>query len=1024
VGALSTSAPRNWWSADALTGLADADPISTWTDNGYAAVSATSTSTLRPTYQTVESPTGLPITRWDGTDDSMSVLDDSMSATSVTIMAVIKLSGSGVRTIVGGSSSAGLQLRVESTGVLGLVKQATTFIASSTGAVNDGLYHVVAATISQAGTYAFYIDGAASGSGSHSVTIATGRNLRLGSHNAATEWFNGDIGVIARWDRFLSGTELSDIYAELNAEWIDPTIHGTVAATAGAPTVAIAGILPTMGMVAATAGAPTVSVAGTVVGATSGTVEATASAPTLLVSGAVPTPVTGTVTAVASSPTLTVTDSVISVAITGAGTITVDAVDVLDLVTLTDVTLTGGGTITVDDLIPVVPMTPIIIAGAGTIYARPQDTVGADPRTGGKQWRYVVTERDGTPLGELYDLEHEPVADGVNEPTTMAITVAIDDPARALIKDIERQCQVWEGDTLLLRGPILPGRAADDGSTITHQIHDPSWYWRGGRRLITRIPRLDLLRNGDFGQGLTYWTAGYDVDSIPAATPTVTIVDEDFANDTDDLDPIKAVQIVGVESVAQTKSTLDSAAVFYPNRPFSYEPLAAGFKPGGAAAVDAVATAMPATAGLKVKIVGHTANDGTGSGVALSLRRAQAAAARVAAIRPGAIITTQGVGFYDPDPAYPIDSAQQRRVVISYESTVTVSAKSKQWIRQTVLVTQPKAARYPLEITAAAMVKVADDWSVADANMVSLKVTARRQDTPTVVWDEASTSISDTDPVERWIGQSASVTIPADDRAYWVDVYLYAAAALTRFTMVGLFPGEALYFWGVDQALIVKGIAEHMQDTALGHGDLNIPTRTPLTGIKRDRSYSYRELMPVDTALDDFPSLNRGLDIDVLWTATDVTLASFYPRQGRLVDYALVQGDQIVRASPATTRDVASSVIAQAQSIGSYRAEAYARDESAFGGLLLERVITAEQETPLNELREVASAEVGWATVSTVAYWVDIDPARIAEVDANTAKGDTVTLVLDAPDQVAAPARIVKRQKHPDGLRLMLALEA
>ncbi|MCW2829461.1 MAG: hypothetical protein JWP31_153 [Aeromicrobium sp.] len=701
---------------------------------------------------------------------------------------------------------------------------------------------------------------------------------------------------------------------------------------------------------------------------------------------------------------------------------TVASFDLLIPVAVGTVTAPVSLSATVTSLAPIKAlageiMAPIKIGG----IARPTATPALDPRTGSDQWRYVVTDLQGVPLGELTDIEHEPVAEGVNEPTTMPFTIAMTDPARALIKPVERQCEVWEGKRLLLRGPILAGNVSDDGATVTHVVHDPSWWWRGGRKRIGRVPTLNLLTNGSFTSGLNGWTGGYDTGSIPAASPDTSIVSDDWTNGG------KAAQIKGVESVTQTTSELASNAVYWPNRPFVYEPLSAGFRPGGAASVDAVATAMPATAGLKVTITGHTANDGTGDGMALSLRRAQAAAARVAAIRPGAVITTRGVGYHDPKPGFPIDSQEQRRVVIAYAQTVTVDAKAKQWIRQTVTVTQPKTARYALDLVAAAWVKITDDWSVQDANMVTVRIVARRSTTPGKIWQESSASVSDTDPVERWLKQSATVTIPPDGRPYLVDVYLYAPAAAARYTQAVLEPQEVLYFWGTDQALIVKGVIEHMQDpiTMMGRTwPITIGTRTPQTGVTRDRPYRYSDRTPVDTALEEFPSLFHGLDIDTLTTPTEATVATFYPRQGSVLDYVLVQGGNVAGVTPASTNDVGSLVIAQAQDTSGVRDEAYALDASAFGGMILQRLITAEQETPISELDETANAELAWAKVATPAYWLDIDPERIPEVLAETGKGDTVRLILDFPDAVDRLARIVKRERHPNGLRLMVTLEA
>ena len=54
---------------------------------------------------------------------------------------------------------------------------------------------------------------------------------------------------------------------------------------------------------------------------------------------------------------------------------------------------------------------------------------------------------------------------------------------------------------------------------------------------------------------------------------------------------------------------------------------------------------------------------------------------------------------------------------------------------------------------------------------------------------------------------------------------------------------------------------------------------------------------------------------------------------------------------------------------------------------------------------------------------IDIDPDSITDVLSNTAKGDTVRLILDYPTAVDRLARIVRRQIHPDSLRLMVAFE-
>lgn len=59
---------RAWYKADAITGLSDGDPVSTWSDSSGGGYDLTQTSTARPLYQTA-TLNGLPVVEFDGSDD-------------------------------------------------------------------------------------------------------------------------------------------------------------------------------------------------------------------------------------------------------------------------------------------------------------------------------------------------------------------------------------------------------------------------------------------------------------------------------------------------------------------------------------------------------------------------------------------------------------------------------------------------------------------------------------------------------------------------------------------------------------------------------------------------------------------------------------------------------------------------------------------------------------------------------------------------------------------------------------------
>lgn len=61
-----------WLKADAITGLSDGDPVSTWLDSSGNSRDATGSGTARPSYKT-GGPNGLPYLLFDGVNDEMSV---------------------------------------------------------------------------------------------------------------------------------------------------------------------------------------------------------------------------------------------------------------------------------------------------------------------------------------------------------------------------------------------------------------------------------------------------------------------------------------------------------------------------------------------------------------------------------------------------------------------------------------------------------------------------------------------------------------------------------------------------------------------------------------------------------------------------------------------------------------------------------------------------------------------------------------------------------------------------------------
>lgn len=656
-----------------------------------------------------------------------------------------------------------------------------------------------------------------------------------------------------------------------------------------------------------------------------------------------------------------------------------------------------------------------VAASAFTPWVEPND-----PRTGKPQYRLIVAHRDGTRYAEITDFTSSPIEDGVGVGATFSFTMATADPNMVYVNPPATQAQVWRGTGTPVdggtprpefRGPMV--KATDDkGGATTIDCRDPMWYLESGRRVIGAVPKRDLLVNGSFATGEPPWAGGFEPDSVPAAQPARSVIDVDFFGTR-----MKALQISGVDKVVTVTKEVKTEAVFVPN--------SATYLPGGEAAIRAVANLMPKTGTLNVRVDGFTAdnriNGDPGDGMALSLARANAAKGTILAVRPGAVVTTAGYGYYQQIPG---GQAANRRVVITWNGVQEASGH-KQYEFQPVTVTQPVAKKAYLPMTAVIWVKITK-WLGPSKDSRGLYLQIVNPAKPTVVVDSGVFEIDEKTPRDRWIRMEASLDkgVPADGIAYTAQVRLYPPAGTALFTRGGLYPGDQLAFFDVDQALIIKGHVEHAQDTTIGKGSLGIGTRCQPTGITRTRTYPYDERMEIDTAINEIAALYNGPEVVMEVTDSAQTVVTYHPRQGVATGEVLVHGGNVVAyEAPTDTRDSASSIILQADGSGADREEGYARDVAALDGLLLERVISTENETPVTELDEGALEALASYKHPQPAVWITVDPARTGAVLASVRQGDTARLVIDTAGIDGTHRRVKRRLHLSDVLELMMAPE-
>jgi hypothetical protein len=196
-----------WLKADAIIGLADGDPVTTWEDSSTNNRDATqATSASKPTYKTAII-NGKPVVRFDGVDDLMAS-SLSMATKPLTAFVVAKFTDFTVpRTMFGASVNGGAQFRIGTDAKMNLLRQDTALIGAQTGTIATATPVLCSVTYSGAGAYVFYEDGTADGSGTNDQTFAAS-TMVVGRHGAAAqEWMLGDIAEILFYDSVLSTTD-------------------------------------------------------------------------------------------------------------------------------------------------------------------------------------------------------------------------------------------------------------------------------------------------------------------------------------------------------------------------------------------------------------------------------------------------------------------------------------------------------------------------------------------------------------------------------------------------------------------------------------------------------------------------------------------------------------------------------------------------------------------------------------------------------------------------------------------------
>lgn len=165
------------WYKSPIAGATNGNPISSWPDSKS---SYNLTGAAAPNYVT-SSINGYASTSW-----SFNYLDNGGSDSSTfpyTLVAVVNLTDTtNYRYILGSTPfTGGLVWRTNiTTGYMELDDEFVSAIGVGNVAVPTGSWHVLAAVVTSS-TWALWIDGVTAGSGSHSVSLSTGKSFIMGA---------------------------------------------------------------------------------------------------------------------------------------------------------------------------------------------------------------------------------------------------------------------------------------------------------------------------------------------------------------------------------------------------------------------------------------------------------------------------------------------------------------------------------------------------------------------------------------------------------------------------------------------------------------------------------------------------------------------------------------------------------------------------------------------------------------------------------------------------------------------------
>lgn len=225
--------------------------------------------------------------------------------------------------------------------------------------------------------------------------------------------------------------------------------------------------------------------------------------------------------------------------------------------------------------------------------------------------------------------------------------------------------------------------------------------------------------------------------------------------------------------------------------------------------------------------------------------------------------------------------------------------------------------------------------------------------------------IDDDAPRGGWERRYVDALLSKANTNYLVEVRLYGTTGTIYWDSAQLVFNEAttLEFPGEDQAVMFRKIVEYAQDTNQGKSPLGLATNCPATGVRVLPAYVHADHRGIYQALQELAGTPNGPDFDVVLTPGTTTFTTYHPSKGSThAEWTLEEGRNLgaVVYEPDGS-ELATSVIVLGETPDFDREESGAVDTSQTGGLILERVVRAQPNTPVSLLTPTAQEMVDQA---------------------------------------------------------------